>query len=331
MPVEDSFSPPRALRNGHVQSLLASTKLRWPWIKRRAARLLADERYILLDCGGDIRLSGYYSARDHSGPLVVLIHGWEGGAYSQYMVSTGARLYGAGYRVLRMQMRDHGNSHHLNHDLFHSCRLDEAVSAVKEIARRFRYDQPMMLGGFSLGGNFSLRIGVRAPAEGLPIAAIAAVCPVADPAQTLRAMETAAPPYERYFMRKWRRSLRRKRKLFPHAYDDKQIFEIDNMRALTEKLIGEFGDFASLDDYFDGYRITDQRLATLNIPSLILAAEDDPIIPPDDFDRVAKPPCLRIVRTRHGGHCGYIDSIVSPTFADDAVHDWFEHHLPKSA
>lgn len=326
MPVSDKFSPPRHLRNAHVQSLLAGVRLRWPWIRKRAARLLRAERFVLLDCGDDIRLTGYYSAANDDQPLAVLIHGWEGSAHSQYMVSSGAYLFNQGFRVMRMQMRDHGDSHHLNHELFHSCRLDEAVNAVAEIARRFQNDAGLFLAGHSLGGNFSLRIGVRAPGQGIDVRAIAAVCPVADPAMTLAAMESSSPIYERYFMRKWRRSLRRKQRLFPEYYDDDDLFKLDNMRDLTAYLVNRYGGYATLQDYFDGYRITEERLESLTVPSLIMAAEDDPIIPPDGFDRIARPDCLKVVRTRYGGHCGYIDGIVSPTYADHTIHTWFDHH-----
>lgn len=328
MPVTDRFEPPRALRNAHVQSLLASVRLRWPWIKRRARHVLEAERFIMLDCGDGVRLTGFYSESERDAPLAVLVHGWEGSARSQYMLSSAAYLFERGWRVFRLQLRDHGDSHHLNHELFHSCRLDEAVGGVAEIARRFGRGAPLALAGFSLGGNFCLRIGVKAPARGIDIAAIAAVCPVADPARTLRAMETASPVYERYFMRKWRRSLRRKQRLFPARLTDPQILKIDTMRALTAHLVEQYG-YPSLDAYFDGYRITGDRLATLAVPALILAADDDPIIPAEDFEHVAKPACMTIVRTRYGGHCGYIDGVVNPTFADEAIHTWFVHQTGR--
>jgi hypothetical protein len=326
MPVSDRFEPPRILRNGHIQSLLASLKLRSPWIRRRARALVDAEQFVILDCGGGVRLTGLYSQGNHDGPLAVLIHGWEGSARSQYMLSTAAHLFERGYRVFRFQLRDHGDSHHLNDELFHSCRLDEAVHGVREIQRRFGRGQPLALSGYSLGGNFALRIGVRAPAAGIDLTAIAAICPVADPAKTLRAMETSSPVYERYFMRKWRRSLRRKADLFPGAYSDEQFFTIKSMRGLTAHLVEHYG-YMRIEDYFDGYRITGDRLATLNVPSLILTSRDDPIIPPDDFEDVAQPDCLRIVRTRYGGHCGYIDSFIQPTYADEAIHTWFENAL----
>ncbi len=308
--------------------MLASIKLRAASIKRRARGLVDAEQFALLECGDGVRLTGFYSAHDQPAPLAILIHGWEGSAQSQYMLSTAAYLYERGYRVFRLQLRDHGASHHLNPELFHSCRLDEAVGAVAEIARRYAHGQPVVLGGYSLGGNFSLRIGARAPAAAIDLAAIAAICPVANPAHTLRAMETATPVYERYFMRKWRRSLRRKQTLFPARYDDPKFFTIERMSALTEHLVELYG-YMEVADYFDGYRITHDRLATLVAPSLVLAAEDDPIIPVRDFDDLAENDALHLVRTRYGGHCGYIEKLTQPTFADRAIHTWFDTQLAR--
>ena len=321
------FEPPRYLRGGHVQSTLASLKLRAHWIKQRARALVAHAEYVEFDAGDGVRLTGWYSARNDSGPLAILIHGWEGSAQSQYMLSSSAALFDRGYRVFRFQMRDHGESHHLNPGLFHSCRIDEAVGGVAEVARRFGHGSRVVLGGYSLGGNFSLRVGVRAPAANIDLAAICAICPVANPAHTLRAMENTLWIYEAYFMRKWRRSLRKKFSLFPDRYNDSSIFDIRSMRDLTRKLVAHYG-YSDMNTYFDGYRITGDRLESLTIPSHVLVADDDPIIPIDDFDDLARPESLTLERTEHGGHCGYITSLRGPTYADQTLVTWFGRHAP---
>ena len=79
----------------------------------------------------------------------------------------------------------------------------------------------MVVAGYSLGGNFALRLALRAPAAGLELARAIAVCPVLDPAATMTEMERGQPLYHWYFQRKWRSSLERKRELFPtlHDYD----------------------------------------------------------------------------------------------------------------
>ncbi|MEM6641290.1 MAG: alpha/beta fold hydrolase [Pseudomonadota bacterium] len=324
-----AFRPPRLLQNGHVQSTLASLKLRARWINHRARALTLNQSFIELDAGDDVTLTGWYSAARDTGPLAILIHGWEGSAQSQYMLSTSAALFERGYRVMRFQLRDHGESHHLNEGLFHSCRLDEAVGGVAEIIRRFGNGEPVVLGGYSLGGNFSLRIGAAASRAGFQLAAIGAVCPVVVPRNTLDALEQTLSIYEMYFMRKWRRSLAKKRTHFPNTFTEDWITARASMRVLTARLVAHYG-YMDLDNYLDGYRITGDRLAALAAPSRVLVAADDPIIPVADFDAL-RAPGLSILRTEHGGHCGYIDSLTGPTFADRFLVSWFDAHLEGRA
>src|SRR5262249_3966752 len=129
------FRPPRALRNAHVQSVLASSFLR-RWLRRGPrASLERTAAEHILDCGHGVRLQGFHSPQNlaaRARALVVLLHGWEGSSQSTYMGHTAARLLGAGCDVFRLNFRDHGATHHLNRELFHSCRIDEVVGAVAE-------------------------------------------------------------------------------------------------------------------------------------------------------------------------------------------------------
>jgi predicted alpha/beta-fold hydrolase len=155
--VVGAFVPPPGLRHRHVQSLLAGSPWRQRWIRRRAARLLAASRDEIVDCGDGVRLLGHFSAQPQdSRGLAVLLHGWEGSAAASYVVSVGSLLYESGYDVFRLNFRDHGETFALNRDLFHSCRIDEVVGALRSIVRL--HDSPnTFLVGHSLGGNFALR------------------------------------------------------------------------------------------------------------------------------------------------------------------------------
>jgi predicted alpha/beta-fold hydrolase len=82
------------------------------------------------------------------------------------VLSLGAALFERGCDIFRLNFRDHGASHHLNRELFHSCRLSEVVGAVQSVQRLFDADE-LCLAGFSLGGNFSLRVAAHAPRVGI--------------------------------------------------------------------------------------------------------------------------------------------------------------------
>jgi predicted alpha/beta-fold hydrolase len=318
-PVE--FRPPRLLRNPHVQSVLASSAIR-RWRFRHGQRAFERASHeVLLDCGEGIRLQGFHTrarTQEHGAPrgLVVLLHGWEGSAQSSYILNVGARLISEGYDVFRLNFRDHGESHHLNREIFHSCRILEVVGAVRDVSVRFA-ERPLALAGFSLGGNFALRVALRAPAHRIPLARVVAICPAIRPTSVLTAIEAAPWFYHAYFMKKWRSSLQRKQALFPDAYVFEPRFLNQRMRELTAELIERYTEFGSLDNYLDGYSIHDDRLATLAVPTSILTSEDDPIIPIADFRSLQLPDQVDLHVAPHGGHCGFIRDWSLQSYAED--------------
>lgn len=320
VPNAADFAPPRALRNPHLQSILASTgPRRWRALVGNPLDAGAVEH--VLDCGDGVRLQGFHNAqaaRPQARGLVVLLHGWEGSARSTYMLHTGARLLAEGFDVFRLNFRDHGDTHHLNRELFHSCRIDEVVGAVAEVARRFPSPR-LALAGYSLGGNFALRVALRAPAAGIPLDRIVAVCPLVNPRTGLYALEDAPRFYERYFLHKWRGSLQRKQRLFPDA----ELFTTaelgGSLRELTRAMVLRHTGFGSLDAYLDGYSVAGDALAGLRIPANLLTAADDPVIPIADFRSLALPPQVRLDVAPHGGHCGFIHGFSMRGFAEEYV------------
>ncbi|MGH8296825.1 MAG: alpha/beta hydrolase, partial [Steroidobacteraceae bacterium] len=154
---------------------------------------------------------------------------------------------------------------------------------------------------------------------GLDIARIIAVSPVLDPSDTLRALESGCAGYHLYFMRKWWRSLLKKQAAWPAHYDFAELRRLRDLRGLTAELIRRFTDFGSLQEYLDGYSITGRRLAGLDAPTTLITSLDDPIIPAGGLERLARPPSLRIVVTRFGGHCGFLDRLAGPTWVERRI------------
>ena len=312
-----NYQPPRWLRNPHLQSMLASSRLRL----RRGRQLLAASgaitQELMLDGGDGVRLQAWHSRPQGAPPLALalLLHGWEGSAESSYMRMTTARLLEQGFDVVRLNFRDHGNTHHLNPGIFHSCRIDEVVNAAADVAQRFA-GLPMVAAGYSLGGNFVLRLALHAPAAGVPLLHVASVCPVLDPSITMDSIERGPAMYDWYFRRKWTGSLRRKRALFPELADcDDSVLKLD-IRALTGWLVDRHTDFGSLQEYFDGYSIAGDKLAGLQVPADILMAADDPVIPLTTFDHWQLPADAHLEVARWGGHCGFIENLRGDGFSE---------------
>jgi predicted alpha/beta-fold hydrolase len=317
--VVGAFHPPPGLRHRHVQSLLAGWPWRQRWLRRRAARLLAASRDEIVECGDGVRLLGHYSAQAQGARgLAVLLHGWEGSAAASYVVSVGGLLYESGFDVFRLNFRDHGETFALNRDLFHSCRIDEVVGAVGAIVRVHRAPRTFLV-GHSLGGNFALRAAVRAPRAGIALSKVIAVCPVLRPHSTMRALEEGFWVYREYFLRRWRRSLLAKAACFPELYDFGDLRRFPTLTATTEFFAVQYARFSDLDAYLNGYAITGDALAGLAVPSRLIAAADDPVIPIEDLAHVARSPALEIDVLPHGGHCAFLEDYRLRSWLDRAV------------
>jgi len=320
------FTPPRLLRGRHVQSVLGSVGLRRRLVHTAARELIAASRDEIVDCGGGVRLLCQHtpSRSNRIDAVAVFIHGWEGSSNSTYLLSAATELWQAGYRIVRINLRDHGDSHHLNEELFHSCRLDEAIGAVRWVQSAFP-GEPLHLCGFSLGGNFCLRIAAQAVEEGLDINGVVAICPVLDPACTMAALDGGALIYRRYFIKKWRTSLEKKKAAFPHRYNFSKLERFDSLTEMTDYFVRHYTEYPDLDEYLRGYALTNGRLQHLQVPAQILLAEDDPVIPVADIDRVGASRYLQIARSRYGGHCGFIGGYDLRGWVDDYIVDAFAH------
>jgi predicted alpha/beta-fold hydrolase len=316
-----AFDPPWWLRNPHVQSTLASSGLRRVLRRAQARDLETRAEELILDAGNGVRLQGFYTPQrvlDAPRGMAVLFHGWEGSVRSTYLLQTGGRLLREGWDVFRLNFRDHGETHHLNRGLFHSCLLDEAIGAVRAFVHTHPV-APRVVVGYSLGGNFALRVALHAADAGLELDGAAAVCPVIDPHQGLFSIEHAPWFYHWYFMHKWRRSLRRKQRAFPDA----ALFEPRDLRGdlrrLTTALVERHTEFGTLENYLDGYSIAGDTLARMKVPTWILTSRDDPVIPVADFEKMQLPPNVELDITARGGHCGFIGDFRLSSLAEDYI------------
>ncbi|MBU1170207.1 MAG: alpha/beta fold hydrolase [Proteobacteria bacterium] len=320
----NSFKPIKGFRNRHLQSIAASIKLRRPLVKRRAAGMLCSSEEIIVDCGKGVRLQGFYSPHgDKPRDLVILLHGWEGSSESMYLLSSAGHLFNKGFDIFRLNMRDHGDSHHLNKGLFHSCLLDEVLFGVKRIREDYSMGQKTFLCGFSLGGNFALRIGAKANGSGLLLDKIVAICPVIHPPSTMDVLAKGFFVYQAYFIRKWKKSLFKKKSLFPEIYDFGDPAMFKSLSVMTDYFVDIYTDFPDMATYLNGYSLKGDVLKDLTIPAHILSSQDDPVIPHSDLKDIARPQSLSLTITTHGGHCGFITGPCMKSWVDEKLVEWF--------
>ena len=303
--MEDLFKPAWWARSPHLQTIFGSLGLRI----RGPNEMAAAAREMIVDGGDGVRLLGYHSRQSlqPAKGLIILLHGWEGSSDSTYILSAGRFFYRRGYAIFRLNLRDHGVSHHLNTGLFHGALTEETAQAVSRVAR-LSEGGPCYLVGFSLGANFALRIALRqahTPIDNLR--QVFCISPALDPYKSTLAIDAGLPVYRCYYLAKWKRSLRAKQHCFPDLYDFDAILHHTTCMGLTEAIMPYYTEFGGYRDYFRLYTLTGNALAPLSMPVTIFASTDDPVVPAEDYRNLSLNGFLRISLQQRGGHCGFLD------------------------
>jgi len=320
-PLVDAFTPHRLLRPQLVQSILATKRPARAHWSRLGSTMATAARFHTLDAGDGIRLTGYYSPQDHAPVgLAVLIHGWEGSHDSIYLYSMACRLYAEGWNVFRLNLRDHGASHHLNEGMFHSARMAEVLGAIRAVQALDGGQRRLAVIGFSLGGNFALRVGLQGPAAGVHPELAVGVSPVMNPAHTLEAIDAGPLVFNRYFLDKWRKTLKIKAAAWPGRYDFSPYFKLGNFVRITERFVADFTEFSRYEDYVAAYTLTPTLLMSSTTPLAVLTAQDDTVIPYRDFDGLrAQGGVVAFEAPLHGGHCGFIENFAMESWAERRI------------
>jgi predicted alpha/beta-fold hydrolase len=298
------FEPRRGLANGHLQTIVGNFLPRPAFPHPAVAESVqvdpADGSRVLCQCHWQPQ------PQRASALTVVLVHGLEGSSDSHYMQGIAARAWAAGFNVVRMNMRNCGDTEALTPTLYHSGLSSDVAAVVTHFTARFSL-QRVALVGYSMGGNLVLKLAGEWGARP-PLAAVATVCPVIDLAPSSDALHHGACRiYEWRFLRGLMARFRRKAALFPAQYRNHGIGPVRSLREFDDKIVARFCGFRDADDYY--YRVASARVVhRIAVPTLILHAQDDPFIRilPDTRASLLANPNIHFVETRHGGHCAFL-------------------------
>jgi len=304
---EYNFTPRRRLRGAHLQTIagnfLPRTNLLPPGERRRF--IVAEHgsgAKVAVEC-----LCHWQPERRHA-MTVVVVHGLEGSAESQYVIGTGSKAWSAGMNVVRMNMRNCGNTETLTPTLYHSGLSADVGAVAEELIREDGLERIALI-GFSMGGNLVLKLAGEWSDHGPPqVKAFAAVSPAMDLAASADALHSWRNRlYERKFLRGLRRRFRRKAFLFPELYDLSHLERFPSIREFDDKITARYEGFTGADDYYE--RAGSARvLEQIRVPTLVIHAQDDPfirILAPTRA-KLASNCAIHFVETAHGGHCAFL-------------------------
>jgi predicted alpha/beta-fold hydrolase len=301
-----AFRPHRMFRGGHAQTLAA-----FAWPRRIKFKSVRDQER-LFQTAPDVKVLAHCrwqpNPKDH--PTMIIWHGIEGSSESTYMLSTAQKSFSAGFNVIRMNLRTCGGTEHLTSTIYHGGLTDDLRAVVSELIEQDRL-QRLFLVGYSLGGNLVLKLaGEYADDPPKEVLAVCAVSPSIDlQASAQLILKRSNWLYQEDFVRRLKRRLRVKHKLFPDQYDISGLSSVKTLREFDDRYTSRAHGFDGADDYY--YRASSIRVIDrIRIPTLIIHAEDDPFIPfaPMLDPAVANNPYILVVAPKQGGHVAFLSA-----------------------
>ena len=304
-PVRPAFTPRRGLRNGHVMTVYAWAARRlFPQLGTPEPRLIrvTDDTQVLAHC--------YWQAQRGNHPTLLAMHGLEGSSSVHYMRGLAAKAFTRGWNVVLLNQRNCGGTEHLAPGLYHSGLTHDPRTVIRSLIDSDGLGD-FGLAGYSLGGNLAVKLSAElVDTPDLPVRAAVAVCPTIDLERCVRAIEHRSNiAYQFNFVRNLKARMRRKAAAWPGMYDITRLDRIWTIRQFDDVYTAPHHGYGDASNYYrqaSALRIADQ----VPIPLLILAAEDDPFVPGDQFRSTAirNNPSIRADVQRYGGHCGFVTS-----------------------
>lgn len=235
--------------------------------------------------------------------VLVLFHGLGGDIDSNYMHLSARVAADLGWACVRVNMRGAGEGLTLARGIYHSGRSDDMSQVLAAVRTRWP-GRTVVLAGFSLSGNVALNLLGGYDGEARPDAAV-----IFNPALHLRNCSArlssrAGAVYDFSFVRDLRALLTEKSRA--GLWDAKTELPSRLSVALFDDLVtAPAAGFKNGAEYYDVCSSW-QRVNRIEVPSVVITAEDDPLVPAEDFRSAKWSSATRVRIERHGGHLGYL-------------------------
>jgi predicted alpha/beta-fold hydrolase len=201
------------------------------------------------------------------------------------------------------------------------------TSDTRTLLERFRMElsAPIFLVGFSLGGNVALKLAGELGRTDL-LHAVCAISAPLDLAACVRTLDRRSNfLYARRFLDRLTSRVQKVNALWPHVYSTDGLDQVRSVWEFDDKFTAQIFGFGTAESYYET-QSAKQFLSAIRVPTLVVCAKDDPLVPFEIYDHPAfrTNPALALLATDHGGHLGFI-SRRSPRFwIDNVVLSWIE-------
>jgi uncharacterized protein len=249
---------------------------------------------------GTVHLSGRLTRSGTSGRILVMVHGLGGSHASFYAVRAAHAARRAGVDCLRLNLRGADRS---GEDYYHAGLTADLRAALASGALAgYRH---ILLLGYSLGGHLVLRYATEDPDP--RVRAAAAVCAPVDLSGCCAAIDRPGLwVYRAYLLDGLKRIYARVAERRPVPITPAQARRITTIRGWDDAIVAPRHGFSSAEDYYAKASVG-PRLRDLKVPSLLVSAAHDPMVPWDTVSPWVVPPPgrLTVKRVDDGGHVGF--------------------------
>jgi len=294
MIVESRFKPAWWLPGPHLQTL-------WPVLFRRRPPLRLRTERLELEDGDFLDLTWIRGGR---GPVILVLHGLEGGLRSHYAAGLLSTLDRAGWRPVLLHFRNCGPEPNRLSRSYHAGDTQDLQRTLEHL--RATTGAPAVGAvGVSLGGNVLLKwLGQREDSSLLKTAvAISVPFRLADTARRLE--RGVSKLYQAHLLGRMRASYRRKfrRMDSPLVVD---VSRIRTFREFDDRITAPLHGFSGVEEY---YRSSSCRrfLRSIRTRTLILHALDDPFMTRESLPSSTElGPGVTLELSPAGGHVGFV-------------------------
>ncbi|MBC7927864.1 MAG: alpha/beta fold hydrolase [Bryobacteraceae bacterium] len=302
------------VRNPHFLTIFGN------FAKRRldTTRFPIQEQRIETESGVEILVHSQRPPSNVKGELV-MVHGLEGSSNAGYLRSMAQLALEHGYGVHRTNMRACGGTDEHCRTMYHAGLTSDTLAIIRRIGK------PVYLLGYSLGGNVSLKLAGELGDGGKELLrGLVAISAPIDLAACVRQLQRPQNRiYEWRFLRALKARIRRREGPAGFA----KLGRVRSVYDFDDAYVAPFFGFGTADNYY-ATQSSLNFLSNIRVPTLVIQAEDDPMIPFEIFadPRLTGNPQIQLTSVKHGGHLGFIASNEPHFWVDRVILDWIEGH-----
>ncbi|RIW15689.1 alpha/beta fold hydrolase [Algoriphagus lacus] len=307
--------PPSYLFNGHLETIIPSLFRRVEGVQYLREKISTpDGDFLTIDWS---RVGGE--------KLLIISHGLEGDSKRHYAMGL-AKLFNLnGVDVVAWNNRTCGGELNLKPILYHHGASYDLETVIRHIQTHHFYKE-IFLAGISMGGAQTLKYlgeqGQDLPKEITRAAVYSTPCNLPSSAETLKYRSNLF--YKNRFLGKLKKKMEAKAVQFPELIDLDLLKKVKNFDEFDTHFTAKLHGYKDAADFYRSVS-ADNWMDKIQIPTLIVNAQNDPLLGPECYPKklAESKPEILLEMPKRGGHTGFVVKNQEFTWAEYRFLEFF--------